>query len=249
MTYNVHSCIGTDGALSVERIAKVIEQYTADIVCLQELDVGRSRTGAVDQALKIAELLSMEFFFHPALNLAEERYGDAVLSRHPLQFVRAGALPGLVSRPNLEPRGALWVSVQIDGVTFQLINTHLGLAAKERLAQIDALFGSEWLGRADCRGPVILCGDLNALPGSSVYRKVRQRLRDAQASLPGHWPKATFPSRFPLGRLDHVFVNEFFEIAGVHVPREPFVRVASDHLPLLVDLRFRQNELTKIPEV
>src|SRR6201986_4837558 len=48
MTYNIHRCVGTDGKLSPARIADVIATCEADIVALQEVDVGRSRTGYVD---------------------------------------------------------------------------------------------------------------------------------------------------------------------------------------------------------
>ena len=241
MSYNVHSCVGNDGKLSVERIAEVIDSCSAHVVCLQELDVGRTRTGAVDQAQKIAEQLKMEFHFHPALSFEKEHYGDAILSRHPLKMMRAAALPGLTSRPHLEPRGALWVSVNVEGAEVQLLNTHLGLAAKERLAQIEALCGSTWLGHEECRGPIILCGDLNALPASSVYRKLRRQLRDTQRNLRGNWPKATFPSRFPLARIDHIFVNEHLDVTAVRVPKDPLVRIASDHLPLVVDLTIQSR--------
>jgi endonuclease/exonuclease/phosphatase family metal-dependent hydrolase len=57
MTYNVHGCVGTDGRLDVGRIAAVIGQSRPDIVALQELDVGRERSGRVDQAHAIAERL------------------------------------------------------------------------------------------------------------------------------------------------------------------------------------------------
>ena len=46
MTYNVHSCVGMDGKLDAERIARVIARARPDVVALQELDVGRARTGA-----------------------------------------------------------------------------------------------------------------------------------------------------------------------------------------------------------
>src|SRR5690606_32470965 len=36
MTYNVHRCIGVDGKLSPERIARVIARHSPDIVVLQE---------------------------------------------------------------------------------------------------------------------------------------------------------------------------------------------------------------------
>ncbi len=48
MTYNVHGCIGMDGKLSPERIARVIARYSPDVVALQELDVGRTRSDGVD---------------------------------------------------------------------------------------------------------------------------------------------------------------------------------------------------------
>ena len=59
MTYTVHRCVGTDRKLDVDRVAAVIADYEPDIVCLQELDVGRARTGHIDQAAAIAERLSM----------------------------------------------------------------------------------------------------------------------------------------------------------------------------------------------
>ena len=239
MTYNVHSCVGIDRQVSIQRIAEVIASCSPDLVCLQELDVRRVRTGAIDQVLAIAESLEMEFHFHPALSVAEESYGDAVLSPHPLKLIRSAAIPGLPSRPHLEPRGALWVAVEIDGQQIQLFNTHLGLVAQERQAQIDALLGSQWLGSEACQGPTIFCGDLNALARSQVCRKLRQRLRDAQLSLPRQWSKKTFPSRWPLFRIDYVFISSHFEVLAAHVPREPLVRNASDHLPLVVDLKLR----------
>ena len=51
LTYNVHRCVGTDRRLDVDRIVAVIGEHEPDIVCLQELDVGRARTGLVDQVV------------------------------------------------------------------------------------------------------------------------------------------------------------------------------------------------------
>ena len=78
LTYNVHRCVGTDRKLDVARIADVIATYEPDIVALQELDVGRLRTGLVDQAHEIAHRLEMSFHFHPAMAVEEELYGDAI---------------------------------------------------------------------------------------------------------------------------------------------------------------------------
>jgi endonuclease/exonuclease/phosphatase family metal-dependent hydrolase len=237
MTYNVHRCLGMDGKLSPERIARVISQYDPDVVALQELDVGRARTGGVDQAHMIAQYLEMDFHFHPAIHVEEERYGDAILTHLPMRLVGAGKLPGSARWPQLEPRGALWVAVELAGTEIQVINTHLSLRRSERAAQAEALLGAEWLGHPDCRPPAVLCGDFNALPSSPVCRKLQSRLCDAQAELESHQPAKTFFGRYPTARIDHVFIDPGTKVIDVEVPNSQLVRVASDHLPLIVELQ------------
>jgi endonuclease/exonuclease/phosphatase family metal-dependent hydrolase len=165
MTYNVHRCVGTDGRTDPRRIAEVIASCEPDIVALQELDVGRLRTGGVDQAHAIAHLLGMSFHFHPALKVEEELYGDAILTSLPMRLMHAGRLPGGAM---LEPRGALWAAVKTEDAEIQVINTHLSLAAFERWMQIDTLLGAGWLGHPNCKDPVILLGDFNAATRAST---------------------------------------------------------------------------------
>lgn len=207
-------------------------------MALQELDVGRARTGGVDQAQAIADELGMQHMhFHASLRVMEEQYGNAILTTRPSKLVKAGALPGLLHRPGLEPRGAIWASVQIGGANVQVINTHLGLRRPERLAQVDALLGPEWLGHPSCRDPVILLGDFNASPRSRVYQHITTRLRDAQMWSRLHRAKPTFPARLPMLRIDHAFVGRAVQVLRTEVVRTPLARVASDHLPLLVEIQ------------
>jgi len=238
MTYNVHTCIGMDGKLAPERIARLIARYAPDVVALQELDVGRARTEGMDQAHLIARYLEMDFHFHPAMHIEEERYGDAIMTHLPMRLVKADILPGLPGKPRLEPRGALWVAINVDGIEYQLLNTHLGLSSSERRLQAEALLGPDWLGHPDCRGPVVLCGDFNALPSSPVCRRLRTRLNDAQIELDSHRPRRTFFAHFPVVRIDHVFVDPAIEVLDIEVPDTELARVASDHLPLIAELRF-----------
>ena len=238
LTYNVHSCVGLDGKLSISRIARVLAQCDADIVALQELDVRQVRTGLADQTHELAKCLGMEFHsFHPTWTIGTEHFGNAILSRLPLRPVRAGTLPGDDLRAGLEPRNVIWVAIEMDGGEVQLLNTHLGLLSKERLRQVETLLGPEWLTHPECRNPVIVCGDFNAWPGSRPYRRLRTRLRDAQQSLSGHRPKGTWLSPFPFRRIDHVFLSPGLEVAGIQVPANHLARIASDHLPLVVDLQ------------
>lgn len=233
LTYNVHSCVGTDGRLDPARIAAVIAQLQPDIIGLQELDVGRSRTGGIDQAETIASILQMQFHFNAALHLAEERYGDAILTALPVEMIKAGHLPSIG-----EQRGALWVEIDLDGRRLQVFNTHLGLRGRDRMAQIATLLGPDWLGHSQAKEqPKILIGDFNATPVTATYRRVTgSGLFDSRMVVApaGGRPKPTFPARFPLLRLDHVFVSPEIRVVGARVDASPLARQASDHLPLMV---------------
>jgi endonuclease/exonuclease/phosphatase family metal-dependent hydrolase len=241
LTYNVHSCRCMDGKLSPHRIARVIAQYQPDIVALQELDVGKSRTEFIDQAHAISEYLEMEFHFHPTIHVEEERYGNAILTHLPLKLIKAGNLPLIANKPLFEPRGAIWVAVEVNGLDVQIINTHFGFRPVEHLAQVKALMGRDWLGSANLQQPLILCGDFNFFPNSVAYQCVTEYLQDMQLQLEGHRPLKTFSGRFPSARIDHIFANAMVEVMNIRVPRTHLTRSASDHLPLIADLQFTPN--------
>lgn len=241
MTYNVHRCVGTDRKLDVDRVAAVIAEYEPDVVCLQELDVGRARTGHVDQAAAIAERLSMAFHFHPAMRVEAEQYGDAILTHHPERLIKADALPTVAGVPGLEPRGALWVRLDIGGVELNVINTHLGLVPREQRLQATALVGKAWLKHPMMQGPVILTGDFNATSITRPYRILAARLADAQRRL-GRKPSVkTFPSAFPAIRIDHAFLSPEIRPTAVTAPFSPLARTASDHLPLVLDFEIEAS--------
>ncbi|MCX5871368.1 MAG: endonuclease/exonuclease/phosphatase family protein [Deltaproteobacteria bacterium] len=234
MSYNIHSCLGMDGVLAPERIARVIAQHHPDIVALQEVDVGKGRTGGVDQARVIAECLEMAYHFSPTVRVEEELYGDAILTHLPMRLVKAGPLPGLPGKSHLEPRGALWVVITVGDRAIQCINTHLSLFSKERLLQAEALLGSEWLADPECRFPALVCGDFNATPGSPVCQLLQRRLVDAQLQGLNKRPMNTFCSRYPVARIDHVYTSPGIEVVDCEVPANELAQVASDHLPLVV---------------
>jgi endonuclease/exonuclease/phosphatase family metal-dependent hydrolase len=237
LTYNVHSCLGTDGKLSPTRIARVIGQCEPDIVALQEVDVGRRRTEHVNQALVIAHQLQMDYHFHPTFEVESEQFGNAVLSRFPLKLVCAARLPEPKNDCTREPRSALWVSFDVNGETWQLLNVHLGLSPQERAIQMESLLGDQWIGNPRFQEPHLLCGDLNAVPGSRPHRLLSARLCDAPTRLATRRRPRTFPSGFALLRLDHVFVGSQVQVVDAEVPSSKLARVASDHLPLLVEVR------------
>jgi endonuclease/exonuclease/phosphatase family metal-dependent hydrolase len=246
MTYNIHSCVGMDKKVVPERIAKVIGESDPDIVALQEVDHGIPRTHYQDQAKLLGEMLNMEAFFFPVVNSGHQKYGLAVLSRFNYLDVHYDWLPTLYPqlKLNLQKRGCIRTTLETPAGAVLFFNTHLGLYRLERRRQLRALLGENWLAALPQlqTAPVIFCGDLNAGSLSPVYRGLSRSMTDVQrAPSNPHRTRATFPSRSPLLRLDHIFVSEHFQTLNVKVPKTHDAQLASDHLPICADL-----ELTPI---
>jgi endonuclease/exonuclease/phosphatase family metal-dependent hydrolase len=248
VTYNVRRCVGNDRRLDVARVAEVLAALEPDIVALQELDVGRARTGHVDQANEIGERLDMACHFHAAMRVEKELYGDAILSAHPERLIQAGPLPGYGRIPGLEPRGALWIEVELPDATVQVINTHLGLVPREQQIQARTLAGPAWLQHPRCKGPKILLGDFNATGASVVYRTLTSRLEAARNLAPHRSPTATFPSQLPVLRIDHLFVSPEIAVQDLFAPFDSLTRVASDHLPLVMDFEIAAAAVRPRPQ-
>jgi len=235
MTYNVHRCVGRGGYDSVDDIAGVCSEHRPDLIALQELDAPETDDAeGAHHARDLGSALGMTLLFCRTFRRGVGFYGHALLSRTPLELVRVTTFPALST--GSEPRGAIWARTRLGRRTIEVVSTHLGVARRERRLQSGELVGSEWLGSAEM-GPVrLFCGDLNAVPNASTYRRFARRMRDVQRVLPGHRPKPTFPSALPFLRLDHVFVSDDVRVLGVTVPHDARARRASDHLPLIVDL-------------
>jgi endonuclease/exonuclease/phosphatase family metal-dependent hydrolase len=231
ITYNIHRCIGRDRTTSPERISDVIAVHQPDVVALQEVDSGQARPALHDQAAIIAERLNF-----PEVWIERERCGNAILSRCPMKMVKAGGLHRPRRWHTLARRGALWVEVEACGTRVQILTTHLGLTPASRLNQARVLVGPEWLSSPDCRPPVILCGDFNTQHGSTVFKLLEGSLRYVETSDVNGQNEKTWPSSHPLLSIDHMFISGDLAVEEVTVPADGVARMASDHLPLFVQL-------------
>jgi endonuclease/exonuclease/phosphatase family metal-dependent hydrolase len=95
------------------------------------------------------------------------------------------------------------------------------------------LLGATWLG--GCMAPVVLMGDFNMLPGARPYRAFTRQLRDGHSLL--RRAHATFPARRPLVRIDHIFISTGIDVHDMEIRHHAAARVASDHLPLALDIK------------
>lgn len=234
MTYNTHGCVGTDRVLDIGRVASVIGRHSPDIVLLQEIDLNRRRSNRINQAQELAERLEMEAHFTCAVRERKDegQYGIALLTAHGVEIVAEGCLPSRID----ELRAAQWARLLVHGASIEIVHSHLSVHFVDRHVQLKALLGKEWLQELLDHPHLIVCGDLNATPLSMVYRALCRHLTDVQRLGPGR-RRATWPSRLPFLRLDHVFIGRGFEVEGTLVPHDSITATASDHLPLVADLR------------
>mgnify|MGYP000167725592 CR=1 FL=1 len=228
LTYNIHHGRGDDGVIDLERQAAVILASGADLVALQEVDVATGRSGGVDQAAELARLTGMHYAFAEAMPYDGGSYGEAFLSRWPIQGAGTWPLP---ASPGHEPRAAVAVLVHPPGHArpLRLLGTHLDHTAdqRERLAQVDELLAQVARTPADAAPPTVLLGDLNAEPGSEpMERFIAAGWRAADPDL-----APTYPAAGPEVKIDWILLapGSPGELSDVEVLVEP---VASDHAPL-----------------
>lgn len=85
-----------------------------------------------------------------------------------------------------------------------------------------------------CTVPVVLGADLNSVPTSYVYRKVKGPLQDAFLETGFGWGKTYRKSNLPNLRIDYLLHHPQLQVLQMH---SPTLRI-SDHKPLLADFRW-----------
>jgi endonuclease/exonuclease/phosphatase family metal-dependent hydrolase len=232
MSYNIRNGRGSDDRVDLERIASVIVSFEPDVVALQEVDAGRPRSGAVDQARDLASRLGLTAQFAPCIERACEQYGIATLTREPALTTRQLELPTLADRRGSEPRRALVTCVRWPGsdATIDVVNTHLSKVGAERPAQVAAITA------ALASDEMILAGDLNCWPWSAPYRALARHVRSATGRA------RTWPARAPLVPIDHILYRGPLAVIEAGTWRAAGARSASDHLPVVAVFEHRAQQ-------
>lgn len=222
-SYNTHRCIGGDGRFDPGRTVGVLKELRADVIALQEVEANLENE---DNLLThLAREAGLQAVAGPTLFRRSGHYGNALLLRG--RVLEVGRID--LSVPGSEPRGALDVVVGLDGVTIQVVATHLGLKPKERRLQIRRLLDQFRLQATDYQ---VLMGDLNAwfLWGRPL-RWLHTLFEEAPAP-------ATFPSRHPIFALDRIWVKPRYRLSNLTVHNSALARSASDHLPVTAVVQF-----------
>lgn len=234
LVYNIRAGKDLAGRDNLERVAEVVRATGADLVLLQEVDRNTRRSGPADQPAALARLTGYQAAFGRTIDFQGGEYGIALLSRWPIRRDTLIPLPVEAAPDGREQRGVLLAVVDAPGGPLAVLNTHLDAAGDDRWRLQEIATVLRVAATARERGmPLLLGGDLNALPESPVHARVRAAgLRDAWAEC-GEGEGATFPSAAPARRIDYLYLSDGARCRDARVlPGE-----ASDHRALLLRLR------------
>jgi endonuclease/exonuclease/phosphatase family metal-dependent hydrolase len=227
-TYNIHRGRGLDGRTRLERIAAVLATIDADIVALQEV-VGASPMKP-GQAAELGAALGMGWVMAATRHLRTAHFGNVVLSRFPVRHHVQHDL----TWQTCEPRNVQRVDLEVGSHLLHLYNVHLGTALLERRHQAARL--ATLVHDKRVTGPKIVLGDFNEWARGLATDILAQRLHSVD--LRQHLRrKRTYPGFFPILHLDHIYYEGRVEVVKVTLPRDRLTLIASDHLPLVADLR------------
>lgn len=239
LSYNIHRAIGVDRRFRPERIAAIVEYYNPDVAMLQEVDEGAPRSRELDLGRELARALDYPHYaIGHNVRLRKGRYGNATLSRWPIRRERNIDLTiGFLRR-----RGCQHTRIAVrtpSGGTrrLEVFNLHLGLSARERERQVSLLMRSREFAALPFGVATVVAGDTN--DWRSLLRPLFVDMLGFRSATGGNVAREratpTFPSFFPQGALDRVYYRGPLRLVGARRCRLAISRVASDHLPVIVD--------------
>jgi endonuclease/exonuclease/phosphatase family metal-dependent hydrolase len=222
--YNIRHGKGMDNQLNLERTATVLKTLQAELIALQEVDSVCLRSGNIDQAAELADMLGMHHAFGRFMDYDGGKYGLAVLSKFPIREVHRHQLP-----EGAEPRCALEIIVSLpDNQLASFVSIHHDWTdEKLRIPQVNALIKA----LESRQHPVILAGDFNTTRKAPSFDLLKEAgfLMDEEK-------EATFPSVQPREEIDYILLRGFAKAAKVHIVGET---MASDHRPIFARLSLK----------
>ena len=244
-----------DGGSSVERlrrldeIADLLREMDADIVILNEVDFESSWSHSVNQARYLAEHAGYPYWVEQRnydfrILTWTWRFGNAVLSRHPVSEADVIPLPGFAAWETIlagKKRG-VDCEITVRGQPVRVIGAHLSHRS-ESLRVNSARVLSEIV--SSSRIPVIVAGDMNSTP-SGFPRSITTTgganamdtldacgwFRRSPAQVTNDEVGFTFHSARPRSIIDWILIPRRWDFLRYEV----LASGLSDHRPIIADV-------------
>ena len=231
MTYNIHSGVGMDKKLDLQRIADLINHERPDLVGLQEVDRGVKRTEARDEIVELAGMTHMDYAFGHNLDFQGGKYGVAILSRF---LILQPEHREFENKREAERRGMLRVEMDVDGRRVNFVTTHLDFQNDDgRLFETQQLL--KFL--ENVRGPLVVVGDWNDEPTGGAYKLMLTKFADSWLDSRAKGQGLSYPADKPVKRIDYIFYRTE---DGLSAKKTWVINTqASDHVPLVAELELR----------
>lgn len=250
-----------------------VQRFSPDVVCFQEF-TDAAKASSEDPVDILRQQMGYRYHFFPGDELGDQhavRYGTAIFSKHPILRAAQVRYDGMRFSDN---EHTLWADLLWNGDTVRVHVMHLqsyrflpsdyrtlgkmredsdrGLHGavlmyrKLRNNFIDHAEQSRWLrGILDtCRYPMVVCADLNNVPGSYAYRTLLKDGKDAFADKGNGFgrtyinPLSRWMGSLPTLRIDYILTSPIFETLQVTRGKARL----SDHRAVVADLRLPQKE-------
>jgi endonuclease/exonuclease/phosphatase family metal-dependent hydrolase len=206
----------------------VLQEIGADVIALQEV-LGAGPNGGGHAEL-IGAALGMGWVMTSARHLRGHQFGNVVLSRYPI----TNHLEHDLSWKTCEPRRMQRADINVHSHTLHVYNVHLGTAILERRHQAQRI--ASVVADRHVPGPKLVLGDFNEWMRGLTTTLLSEKLKSVD--LRGFLRRRrTYPGFFPILHLDHIYYAGHVEIVAIELPRTRLSLVASDHLPLVADVR------------
>lgn len=258
-TYNIHKGVSSLGSMPrIHALKQALTSMEADVLFLQEVqgrhDKYATRHAALWPAQAQHQFLAGES--HQAIYGMNSVYdhghhGNALLSRFPV----LSSSNRDVSDHAFESRGILHCVVRTPKCDLHCYVVHLGLFARSRRRQTEALIEAVTMSSPK-DAPLIIAGDFNdwtnqlsaslrdSLGVTEVFdenlsaRGFGAYLRMLSGRGPKLKPARTFPAALPWLRLDRIYVRGF-RIESAQVLHGPLWAKLSDHAPIVAALEMK----------
>jgi endonuclease/exonuclease/phosphatase family metal-dependent hydrolase len=247
------------GSQTRMKMMELIKQQDADILCLQEFFHSYDST-YYPNINYISDHFNYPYWYYSHDVDGDKHYtGSIIFSRFPILDSGMIRYP----RPTL-PDALIHADIKVGNDTIRVYATHLQSLqfAESDYRRIDEITGgdslitnsktifskikrgmthrsiqanliSQVLG--DCPYPVIFCADLNDVPNSYTYFKVRGGMQDAFLKK-GFGIGRTFSALSPTLRIDYIFADKRFRIRQFN----RIVKNYSDHYMIVSDLEIKK---------
>jgi len=240
LTINMHKGFGfLNRGFVLHELREAVRASGADVVFLQEV-LGAHRRHASryanwpdqPQYEFLADSMWPQFAYGRNAVYPQGDHGNALLSKYPI--LQHGNIDVSVGRH--ERRGLLHCALTLPGagIVVHAICVHLGLRERQRRSQIGSLI--DYVATSvPLDAPVIVAGDFNDWRGRIGDALDEVGLREVFAARERS-PARTFPARWPLLRLDRIYVRGLHIEEAAVLDTRPWSHL-SDHVPLVAQVR------------